>query len=95
MQLTKDCQLGSRHLNRLLCTWARFSAKQMARIVRFQVLLQRIETRDVEDWPDLPAELGYYDQSHLTNEVAQFAVARTMHVATIWRIVPRRAANRS
>jgi len=81
-QLTKDCQVSSRNLDRLFRTWVGFSPKRMARIVRFQVLLQRMETARRGGSAGLAAELGYYDQSHLVNEVAQFAAAKAMHVAS-------------
>lgn len=72
-QLARDCQVSSRHLDRLLRTWVGLSPKRMARIVRFQVLLQRIETSRAGGTAPLAAELGYYDQSHLANEVAKFS----------------------
>jgi methylphosphotriester-DNA--protein-cysteine methyltransferase len=81
-QLAKDCQVSVRNLDRLFRTWVGFSPKWMARISRFQVLLQKMETSRGGGSADLAAELGYYDQSHLANEVAQFAGARATRLAT-------------
>lgn len=72
-QLARYCQVSARHLNRLLRTWLGFSSKRLARITRFQALLQRLEHSRSGGLARLAVELGYYDQSHLTNEVAQFA----------------------
>lgn len=80
-QLARDCQVSSRHLDRLLRTWVGLSPKRMARIVRFQVLLQRIETSRAGGTAPLAAELGYYDQSHLANEVAKFTAESSWRIA--------------
>ena len=80
-QLARDCHVSSRHLDRLLRTWVGLSPKQVARIVRFQVLLQRVETSQAGGTGHLAAELGYYDQSHLANEVAKFAPESSWRIA--------------
>ena len=71
-EIARACRVSPRHLNRLMRNWVGFSAKRLARFVRFQMLLQRMEAS-----PPNPAraaaELGYFDQSHLANEVSQFA----------------------
>jgi hypothetical protein len=67
-QLARNCQVSARHLG--------FSAKRLARITRFQTLLQRLEdSRSARSggFAQLAVELGYYDQPHLINEVAKFA----------------------
>ena len=71
-ELARACRVSPRHLNRLMRNWVGVSPKRLARFVRFQTLLQRMEAS-----PPNPAraaaELGYFDQAHLANEVAQFA----------------------
>jgi AraC-like DNA-binding protein len=71
-ELARASRVSPRHLNRLMRNWVGFPAKRLARFVRFQTLLQRMEAS-----PPTPAraaaELGYFDQAHLANEVAQFA----------------------
>src|SRR5260370_19596481 len=42
-QLARDCQVSLRHLDRLLRNWVGFSPKRLARIMRFQALLQHME----------------------------------------------------
>jgi AraC-like DNA-binding protein len=72
-QLARECQVSLRHLNRLLRNWIGFSPKRLARIMRFQALLQHMETSPSGSPARVAAELGYFDQAHLTNEVALFA----------------------
>jgi transcriptional regulator GlxA family with amidase domain len=71
-ELARACRVSPRHLNRLMRNWVGVSAKRLARFLRFQAVLQRMEAL-----PSNPAraaaELGYFDQAHLANEVAQFA----------------------
>ena len=69
------CRLSPRHLARLLSTWVGFSPKRLARIVRFQALLQHMESNPSDSAARAAPELGFFDQSHLTNEVARFAAA--------------------
>jgi AraC-like DNA-binding protein len=80
-QLGRNCQVSARHLNRLLRTWLGFSAKRLARITRFQALLQRVEDSRSGGLAQLAVELGYYDQPHLINEVAQFAALSLGRIA--------------
>jgi AraC-like DNA-binding protein len=72
-QLARDCQVSLRHLDRLLRDWVGFSPKRLARIMRFQALLQHLETSPSDCSARVAAELGYFDQAHLANEVRLFA----------------------
>jgi AraC-like DNA-binding protein len=72
-QLARDCQVSLRHLDRLLRNWVGFSPKRLARIMRFQALLQHMETSPSDCSARVAAELGYFDQAHLANELALFA----------------------
>ena len=75
VQLARECQVSCRHLNRILRKWVGFSPKRLARVMRFQALLQRIEVSPLDRCARVAAELGYFDQAHLTNEVGQLAGA--------------------
>jgi AraC-like DNA-binding protein len=86
-QLARDCQVSLRHLNRLLRNWVGFSPKRLARIMRFQALLQHMETSPSDCSARVAAELGYFDQAHLANEVALFAGTSP------GRIAPHRVAD--
>jgi AraC-like DNA-binding protein len=72
-QLAHNCQVSLRHLDRLLRNWVGFSPKRLARITRFQALLQHMENSSSGCSARVAAELGYFDQAHLANEVALFA----------------------
>jgi AraC-like DNA-binding protein len=72
-QLARDCQVSPRHLDRLLRNWVGFSPKRLARIMRFQALLQHMESSPSGGSARVAAELGYFDQAHLANEVVLFA----------------------
>ena len=79
-ELARECGVSTRHLNRLMRLWVGFSAKRLARFVRFQALLRRMESSPL-DAARTAAELAYFDQSHLANEVAQFAGSSPGRVA--------------
>ena len=72
--LARVCQVSPRHLNRLMRNWVGVSAKRLARFVRFQAVLQRMEVSP-DNSARVASELGYFDQAHLGNEVAEFAGA--------------------
>ena len=78
----KVSDLGWEHLNRLLRTWLGFSPKRLARITRFQALLQRVEDSPSGGLAQLAVELSYYDQPYLTNEVAKFAAVGLGRIAS-------------
>jgi AraC-like DNA-binding protein len=46
--------------------------KQLARIVRFDRLIDHLRRGGTGTWADLALEFGYYDQSHLVRDVRQF-----------------------
>jgi len=71
-ELASACRVSQRHLNRLMRNWVGVSPKRLARFVRFQTLLQRMETSP-HNSAQVAAELGYFDQAHWANEVSQFA----------------------
>jgi AraC-like DNA-binding protein len=80
-EVARACQVSPRHLNRLLRTWVGFSPKRLARITRFQKLLQRIEASPSEDSAGIAAELGYFDQAHLIKEVGRFTGTSPRQIA--------------
>lgn len=72
-QLARDCQISPRQLHRLACNWVGIAPKRLATIVRFQAALKRMETAPPGDSQRIAADLGYFDQAHLTNESTRFA----------------------
>jgi AraC-like DNA-binding protein len=65
--------LSYRQLSRLFRERVGFGPKVLARISRFQRLLRALEARPKASWSALAAEIGYYDQPHLTREFRAFA----------------------
>jgi AraC-like DNA-binding protein len=72
-QLARKCRISPRHLHRLVTKWVGIAPKRLARIMRFQAALKRMETATSGDSRRIAADLGYFDQAHLTNESTQFA----------------------
>ena len=86
-QLARECRISPRHLHRLMRKWVGFAPKRLARIMRFQAVLKRMETEPPGNSRGVAADLGYFDQAHLTNEMMQFVRASPA------RIVAHRVAD--
>lgn len=71
-ELSRRAGASPRNLQRLFREWVGLSPKQLARVLRFQGVLVRRESRR-GTWAELAADLGYADQSHLIRDVAAFA----------------------
>jgi hypothetical protein len=51
-------------------------------MVRFQAALKQIEELPTRPAAALASETGYFDQSHLTLDLARFAAATPRHLAS-------------
>lgn len=60
--------ISDRHLRRLFDETLGLSPKKLARVVRFQVALNRLQGGNVPSLLGLALELGYYDQSHFIHD---------------------------
>lgn len=69
------CGTSERHLGRLMRDWVGYGTKRYAGIVRFQSTLAQMERAPRLPVAMLAAEVGYFDQSHLSVDVARFAGA--------------------
>src|SRR5262245_4903237 len=69
------CQVSQRHLTRLMRTWTGLAPKSFARIVRFQAALTGLADAPSTPLASVAAENGYFDQAHLSGEVARLAAA--------------------
>lgn len=63
--------ISDRHLRRLFDETLGLSPKRLARVVRFQVALNRLQGESIRSLLDLSLSLGYYDQSHFINDFRQ------------------------
>jgi methylphosphotriester-DNA--protein-cysteine methyltransferase len=69
------CDVSPRHLNRLMRVWIGYGPKRLCRIVRFQSTLHQMEASPRESAAALASGRGFFDQAHLTLDVARLAGA--------------------
>ena len=67
------CGASERHLGRVMRDWVGFGPKRYAGIVRFQSTLAQMERAPEVPVATLASETGYFDQSHLSVDVARYA----------------------
>jgi AraC-like DNA-binding protein len=71
--LAKRHSIGFRSLERLFKNNVGLAPKELSKIIRFQSVLKRLKDKNFDDdLLRLAFEMGYYDQSHLTNEIKAF-----------------------
>ncbi len=80
--LAARCRVSPRHLNRLMRTWFGYGPKRLARVARFQTTLEQIEQYRTQSGAALASKAGYFDQAHLTSDLARFAGATPRHLAS-------------
>jgi AraC-like DNA-binding protein len=73
LALARAVGASQRNLNRLFDTWVGVSPKRLARVMRFQSVIERMTNGEAPDWAALAIEIGYADQSHLVRDFAAFA----------------------
>ena len=72
-QLAQRHHLSSRTLERLFKADVGIAPKELSSIIRLQALLRRLKQDSANTTlAQLALEMGYYDQSHLTNELKRF-----------------------
>ncbi len=70
--LTRELGYSRKHVIGLFHEHVGMPPKLLARIVRFNRLLERVRAGEKKPWSELALELGYYDQAHLVRDVKQF-----------------------
>ena len=68
----RDCNLSRRQFERKFIEFSGFSPKDFFNVVRFKNVLKEIEQRR-KPLAQIAIDVGYYDQSHLTNEFKRFS----------------------
>jgi AraC-like DNA-binding protein len=76
------CGVSTRHLHRLMRVWVGYGPKGYANIIRFQATLHEMEHTPHRTAAALAAANGYFDQAHLTQDVARFAGATPGRLAS-------------
>ncbi len=72
-ELARDIGWSRRHLVTRFRQQVGLPPKTVARIVRFQALLRRVERIGRAEWSRFAAECGYYDQAHMNRDFREFA----------------------
>lgn len=72
-RLSENLGVSERRLERRFRSRVGISPKVLARIVRFQTLLGRIQKAETPGILDVSLELGYYDQSHAIRDFREFS----------------------
>ena len=77
------CRVSPRHLHRLMRTWVGYGPKSYANIIRFQTTLHSMEHVPSRTAAALATDNGYFDQAHLTLDVARFSGATPGRLASV------------
>lgn len=72
-QLAQDAGISRKHLAGLFRDQVGLAPKTLARIHRFQRVIEALQADRRADWSDLADRCGYYDQSHLIHDFNAFA----------------------
>ena len=81
-EVAARCHVSQRHLNRLMRDWVGYGPKYFANMVRFQATLKHIEDAPTRPAAALASETGYFDQAHLSLDLARFAAATPRQLAS-------------
>jgi transcriptional regulator GlxA family with amidase domain len=76
------CNVSDRHLNRLMRDWIGYGPKRYAAVVRFQHSLAQMERAPRSSAASIATESGYFDQSHMSADVARYAGATPGNLMT-------------
>lgn len=75
--LSRDSGYSERHLRRRVIAATGHSPRKLARIARMQALLAAGRG---ENWAQSAAQLGYYDESHMINDIKALAAATPQEI---------------
>jgi len=76
------CGVSPRPLHRLMRVWVGYGPKRYASVIRFQSTLHTMEHTPAPTAAALASGNGYFDQAHLTLELARFAGATPHRLAS-------------
>jgi AraC-like DNA-binding protein len=69
--LWRDLQVSERQLRRAVITTTGLSAKHSQRIMRLNRAVAAADAQSQPDWPALALDAGFYDQSHMIDDVRE------------------------
>jgi AraC-like DNA-binding protein len=70
--LSEQMGMSQNHLSTLFKRLVGGAPKEIARLYRFQYMLNNIDATQPLDWTQVAFQYGYYDQSHFNKEFAAF-----------------------
>jgi AraC-like DNA-binding protein len=70
--LARELGYSQKHLISLFRDQVGLPPKLIARLVRFDCVLQHLKQGEPGSWAEIAARYGYYDQAHLVRDVRQF-----------------------
>jgi methylphosphotriester-DNA--protein-cysteine methyltransferase len=70
--LSSRLEISRKHLIQLFRDQIGLPPKRAARLIRFNRVVELVQQNDSPDWADLAQCAGFFDQSHLINEVRRF-----------------------
>lgn len=71
-ELAREIGCSRKHLTTRFRQVLGLPPKTVARVLRFDRLVRRVNARTRASWAELAAEVGYYDQAHLSRDVSDF-----------------------
>lgn len=70
---------SQKHLISLFNKQVGLTPKSLARITRFQKVLQTLEKPETADWLQIATDCGYYDQAHFSKDFYEFSAINPSH----------------
>jgi AraC-like DNA-binding protein len=74
-EVAADVQLSRRRFIQVFTTEVGMTPKRLSRVLRFQRVSELARRIEAPDWARLARTCGYFDQSHLINDVTEFTGA--------------------
>jgi AraC-like DNA-binding protein len=74
-EVAAEAQLSRRRFIQVFTTEVGMTPKRLSRVLRFQRVSELARRIDAPDWARLARTCGYFDQSHLINDVTEFTGA--------------------
>jgi AraC-like DNA-binding protein len=74
-EVAADVQLSRRRFIQVFTTEVGMTPKRFSRVLRFQSVSELARRIEAPDWARLARTCGYFDQSHLINDVTEFTGA--------------------
>ena len=82
-EVAARCRVSPRHLHRLMRVWVGYGPKCFANVIRFQATLHGMEHTPAPSAAALASDNGYFDQAHLTLDLARLAGTTPGRLASV------------